>query len=109
MSTFRVLIECLPFLAFVGFGIYFLLTALVPSWREQNWKHWASYNEYVDPNSSLNPSSWLRQLGFAKPRKPIAEGECDEKSALLLYYVLAALFLFIGIGGLILIVYRSIT
>ena len=109
MSTFQVLIECLPFLALVGCGVYFLLTALVPSWRQQNWKRWAIDDEYVDPDSSLKINSWLRQLGFAKPRERIAEGDLDDKSALSLYYVLAALFLFIGIGGLVLIVYRSIT
>ena len=109
MSTFRVLMECLPFLAFVGFGLYFLLTALVPSWREQNWKHWASYDKYVDPNASLDLNSWLRQLGFAKPLKPVTQGDFDEKSALLLYWVLAAVFLSMGIGGLILIVYLSVS
>src|SRR5438270_5907377 len=108
MSTFRILIECLPFLAFVGYGVYCLLTALLPSWREQNWKHWASYDEYVDPDSSLNINPWVRQLGFAKLRKPIAEGDLEEKSAVSLYYLLAALFLLIGIGGLILIVHLSI-
>jgi hypothetical protein len=71
-------IECLPFLAFVGYGVYCLLTALVPSWREQNWKHWASYDEYVDPDSSVNINPWLRQLGFVKSRKPIAEGDLEE-------------------------------
>jgi len=92
MSTFHVFIECLPWLGFVGFGLYFLLT-----------------DKYVNRNASFNPNSWLRQLGFAKPRKLIAEGDFDEKSALLLYYALATFFLFIGIGGLILILYRSIT
>jgi len=91
MSTFHVFIECLPWLGFVGFGLYFLLT-----------------DKYVNRNASFNPNSWLVQLGFAKPPKPVAQGDFDEKSAVLLYWVLAALFLLMGTGGLVLIVYRSI-
>jgi len=105
MTAFYVMVECLPWLALVGLGLYFLLTALVPSWRDKNWKHWAFYGY---GNFNQNPNSWLVQLGFAKPPKPVAQGDFDEKSAVLLYWVLAALFLLMGTGGLVLIVYRSI-
>jgi len=111
MNTFSVLFECLPLFAFVGFGLYFLLTAMVPTWREKGWKHWKAYgwNPPMISNRPMNANSWLVQLGFAKPTKPIAEGDFDEKSALLFYYALGTVFLIIGIGGLALIVCRSIT
>jgi hypothetical protein len=109
MSAFHILVDCLPWLGFVGFGVYFLLTAAVPSWREKDWKRWAFYGyHYFNQIPPLNPNSWLLQPGFAKLRKPMARGDFDEKSAILLYWVFAALFLLIGIGGLVLIVYRSI-
>lgn len=110
MKTFQVLLECLPWLAIVGFGFYFLLTALFPSSHEKEGKHWAfSGYRFFNQNPPLNPNSWLAQLGFAGPPKPFAQGDFDEKSAVLLYWVLAALFLLMGIGGLVLIVYRSIS
>lgn len=110
MSTFEVLIECLPFLVFVGFGLYFLLTALFPSWREKNWKHWQFYGiRYGNITQRTYLNSLLEGPGFTKRRKPIAEGDFDDNSALLLYYVLGAIFLVLGIGGLALIVYRNIT
>jgi len=49
------------------------------------------------------------QLGFAKPAKPIAEGDFDEKSGVLFYSAIGVLFLIIGIGGIVVIVYRTIT
>jgi len=74
MSTFEVLIECLPFLAFVGFGLYLLLTALFPSWREKNWKHWKFYGiQYGNFTQSTYLNSSLQGLGFAKQRKPVSE------------------------------------
>jgi hypothetical protein len=110
MSTFHIFIECLLWLGFVGLGLYFLLTALVPAWREKGWNHWAfSGYRYFNQNPPLDQNSWLVELGFAKPPKPIAEGDFDEGSAVLLYWTLAALFLLIGIGGLVLVVYRSIS
>jgi hypothetical protein len=110
MSAYHILIDCLPWLGFLGFGLCFLLTALFPSCREKNWEHWA-FNGYRHFNQSppSNPNLWPFQLGFALPRKPITQRDFDEKSAVLLYWALAALFLLIGIGGLVLIVYRSIT
>jgi hypothetical protein len=105
MQTFSVLWKCLPCLGFVGFGFYFLLTAFVPAWREKGWSHWKLYNGY-QPRTS---KSWLMQLGFAKPAKPIAEGDFDEKSGVLFYSAIGVLFLIIGIGGIVVIVYRTIT
>ena len=105
MNTFSVLLECVPFLGFVGFGLYFLLTALVPAWRERGWTHWKLFGT----DEPVRENSWLVQLGFAKPTKPIAEGDFNEKSAILLYGILAALFISIGMGGLFVIVYRSIS
>jgi hypothetical protein len=111
MNTFIVLFECLPCFGFVGFGLYFLLTAMVPSWREKGWNHWKLYgsNRPMVSNRPMSANSWLVQLGFAKPIKPIAEGEFDEKSAWLFYCALGTVFLIIGIGGVALIVYRNIT
>lgn len=90
---------------FVGFGLYFLLTGLVPAWREKSWKHWKLY----DTDQPRDSNSWLVQLGFAKPTKPIAEGDFDEKSGALFYSVVGTFFLLIGLGGLVFIVYLSIT
>jgi len=96
------MIECVPCLAFVGFGLNCLLTALVPSWREKNWRPWQHFG-------FGNPNAWLVQPGFARPRKPKAERDFDEKSAVLLYYLLAAFFLLFGISGLVAIVYHSVS
>jgi hypothetical protein len=46
---------------------------------------------------------------FCQANQPIAEGDFNEKSAILLYGILAALFISIGMGGLFVIVYRSIS
>ena len=102
------MIDCLPWLALIGFGLNFLLTALVPSWRENGWNRSAFYGWNYFNHPPLGPNPWL-QLGFAKRPKPIDQRDFDEKSALLLYWVLAALFLVIGIGGLVLIVHRNIS
>ena len=110
MNTFSVLFACLPCFGFVGFGLYLFLTAFVPSWREKGWNHWKLFNhQQASSYQSTNPNSWLVQLGFAKVRKPIAEGDFDEKSAVLLYCILGTLCLIIGVSGIVLIVYRNIT
>ena len=110
MSTFHIFIECLPYLAFVGFGLNFLLTASVPSWRGNDRGHWTLYNFVISLQTALD--SFLGQLGFINPglikRKPIAESNLDEKSAILIYYVFAGTFLFLGVSGLVLILYRGI-
>src|SRR5262249_54173034 len=99
---FDVLWKCLPFFFFTGIGLYCLLTAMVPSWREKNWRHWTIYQP---GNGLINPNWWLVQMGFSKPS---GEGDFNERTALLVYYGFAAVFSFIGIGGIILTVYRSI-
>jgi hypothetical protein len=89
----------------VGFGLYFLLTGLVPAWREKGWTHWKVYGT----DNPLDSNSLSVKLGFAKPTKPIAEGDFDEKSGALFYSVIGTFFLIIGLGGLVFIVYLSIT
>lgn len=88
MNTFGVLFKCLPCFGFVGFGLYFLLTGLVPAWREKGWRDWKLY----DTDQPRDSNSWLVQLGFAKPTKPIAEGDFDEKSGILFYSVVGTFF-----------------
>ena len=104
------MLMCLPYLAFVGFGLNFLLTASVSSWRGNDPRHWTLYNFVISLQTALD--SFLGQLGFINPglmkRKPIAESNLDEKSAISLYYVFAATFLSLGVGGLVLILYRTI-
>ncbi|HEX9255664.1 MAG TPA: hypothetical protein VF938_08955 [Candidatus Angelobacter sp.] len=100
MTTFDVLWKCLPCFVLVGMGLYFLLTALVPSWREEGWKHWKIYS-----GSYNSPNSWLVSLGFAKASKPIKEG--DEKTAIRLYCVFGSLLMLIGIGAIVWIAYLS--
>ena len=104
MTTFTVLIECLPFFGAVGFGAYFLLTALVPSWRESGWNHWKLYTSN-SPGS--DPNSWLVKLGFARPQKPAKEGDFTEKTAVRLYLCIGALLVLIGMTGIIWIAYLS--
>lgn len=101
------MLECLPWLGFVGAGLYCLLTALVPAWRDQNWNR-LRFHGFAHFNHASNPNPWLVQLGLDWQRKPAFKADFDEKSAVFVYYALAAFFLLIGIGGLILIVYRSI-
>jgi hypothetical protein len=98
------MLECVPWLALVGFGLNFLFTALVPSWRGRNWTHWKLYS----PGHFQPPllGSFLGQLGFVK-RGTIVERHFDERSAVLLNYILAAIFLFLGISGLVVTVTRN--
>ena len=104
MNTFSVLLKCLPFFAFVGLGLNSLLIALVPSWREKGWTHWKRYGT----DQARDSRSLLVQLGFAKPAKPIGEGDFSEKEAVTLYLILGSFFVIIGLCGLCLIVYLSI-
>ncbi len=96
MTTFKVLIECLPCLVFVGIGLNFLLTAMVPSWREKGWNHWKYYGDAEGDNSR----AWLVQLGFVKLRKPLAEGDFEPQKAIWLYSAIGGLFTLIGLGGI---------
>jgi hypothetical protein len=97
VNAFRIMLECVPWLALLGFGLNFLLNALVPSWRGKNWNHWQFYS----PGHFQPPllGSFLGQLGFVK-RGTIVERQFDERSAVLLNYALAAILLFLGISGL---------
>jgi hypothetical protein len=101
---------CLPYLAFVGFGLNFLLTASVRSWRGNDREHWTLYNFVISLPTVFD--SFLGQLGFIRPglikHKPTADSNFDEKSAIRIYYAFAATFLFLGVVGLVLILSRSI-
>jgi hypothetical protein len=96
--------KCVPFFLCVGIGLNVMLSALVPSWREKGWTHWKMYN---DCDGDYNPNSWWIALGFAKPRKPVAEGDFDEKTALWLYSCLGTLLILIGLAGIIWFAYLS--
>ena len=94
MTTFRVLLRCLPFFGFVGFGLYFLFTALIPSWREPGWKHWRAYA------GEDNSRSLFVQLGFEKINKPLKEGDLSEKTAVRLFIVVGVLLVLLGAAGI---------
>jgi hypothetical protein len=72
----------------------------------KGWNHWTLYYGYS--NRPTNPNSLLVQLGFAKVRKPDAQGDFSEKTGVILFYVIAAILLIIGIGGVVVIVHQSI-
>jgi hypothetical protein len=108
VTTFRVLVECAPGLAFAGFGLHFLLTALVPSWREKGWRHWRYFGP-ANPGSSYNDNSWLVQLGFVRRLMPDAEGDWDVDTAVRIYLALGVLFSLIGIAEIIIAVQRAMT
>jgi len=104
------MLSCLPYLAFVGFGLNFLFNALSPSWRGKDQQQWKLYNLVTFVPAFLE--SLLEQIGFSRSgfirHTRVAGIDSQEKSAIALYLVFAATFLFLGIGGLALIVYRSI-
>jgi hypothetical protein len=89
VTTFDVLWECLPGFGFLGVGVYLLLTALVPSWREKGWTHWQKF-------SSLN--SCL----------PIKEGDLDVSTAVWVYLALGICVSLFGIVLIITVVRASI-
>jgi hypothetical protein len=94
VTTFDILWECLPFFALIGVGLYLLLTALVPSWREPDWKHWKIFA------GEDNSRSLLVQLGFVKLNKPIKEGDFSDKTAIRLFTIVGFLLVLIGIAGI---------
>jgi hypothetical protein len=102
------MLSCLPYLAFVGFGLNFLLSAVSPSWRGKDQQQWKLYNLVNFLPAFLE--SFLGQIGFSRSGfirpTPIARID-SEKSAIALYFVFAATFLFLGIGGLVMVVYNS--
>ncbi|MFI5104764.1 MAG: hypothetical protein ACHP79_07565 [Terriglobales bacterium] len=71
--------------------------------------------ERLDPLESIpgygaqfDEKSWLVQLGFMQPPKPFAEGDFKVGTAVWLYSLLGAIFIAIGVGGIVLIVRASI-
>lgn len=101
MTTFQILLRCLPFFLFVGYGVYWLLTALFPSWREPGWRHWKVYA------GSDNSRSVMVQLGFVKANKPIAEGNYSEKTAVRIFMAMGLFFVLVGVAGIIWFAYLS--
>ena len=109
VTSFQSIVLFMSYLAFLGFGFNFLLTALFPPWRGKDRAKWKLFNLVNFLPAFLD--SFLGQLGFAKlglvKRGPATTRDFEERSAVLLYYVFAAIFLFLGTGGLVLIVYGS--
>ena len=109
MSTFRIMLMCLLYLAFVGLGLNCLLTALSSRWRGEKREQWRLYNfinffpHFLD---SFFGRLGIVRSGFIRPR-PFARIDFDEKSAKAVYYVFAATFLILGIGGLVMLVYSK--
>ena len=104
VSTLAVLVKCFPFFVLTGMGIFCLLTAMDLSLRENHRNHWKPYGS----NGPILLHSWLAQLGLLNPTKLLGETNFDEGTALLFYYGLATVFLFTGIGGLIVSVFQSL-
>lgn len=111
MNNFSTVLMCLAYLAFVGFGLNFLLTALFPSSRNNDWRRRKLYSLVNFLPGVFD--SFLEQFGFVKlgivKRRPNTGDLFDEKSAVTLYYIFAATFLLLGIGGLALMVLRSVS
>ena len=101
MTTFQILWKCLPFFFLVAFGVYFLVVAFIPSWREPGWRHWKVFS------GEDNSRSLLVQLGFVKANKPIKEGDLSEKTAVRLFIVVGSLFVLLGTAGIIWIAYLN--
>ena len=102
MTTFEMLMRCLPFFGFIGVGLYFLFTGLIPAWLDQAWNRWKIY---FDNSKGADPNSLWVALGFAKAWKPLAEGDFNEKTAVLLCYGLGTIFILIGMAGIVWIAY----
>ena len=94
MTTFGILWKCLPFFVFIGYGLYLLLTALVPSWREPGWTHWKIFV------GEDNSRSLLVQLGFQKANKPVREGDFSERTARWLFAMLGSVLMLLGAAGI---------
>ena len=94
MTGLKVVFACTPFLVFAGIGLYIVGTGLFPSWREKGWRHWKVYAGDDD-----DQSVWVA-LGWAKPAKPVAEGDYDEKTAARVYIFLGLFLLSIGLAGI---------
>jgi hypothetical protein len=102
VTTFDILWKCLPFFALIGFGLYLLLTALVPSWREPGWRHWKIFV------GRDNSRSLFVQLGFEKANKPVEEGDFSEKTAVRLFTIVGFVFVLLGAAGIVWIAYLNL-
>jgi hypothetical protein len=100
VTTISVLLKCTPFFAAVGTGLYVLLSGILPSWRDKDWTHWKIY----DTDEPVTKDSWLVSLGWAKPAKPVAEGEFAPKTAIRFYSGLGTFLILIGLAGIVWIV-----
>jgi hypothetical protein len=101
VTTFDILWKCAPFFVFIGYGLYLLLTALVPSWREPGWRHWKIFV------GEDNSRSLLVQLGFQKANKPVKEGDFSEKTAIRLFTIVGSVFVLLGTAGIVWIAYLN--
>jgi hypothetical protein len=98
------MLKCVLFFAAVGIGLHILLTGLLPSWRDKDWKRWKVY----DTDEPVREDSWSVALGWAKPTKPVAEGEFEPKTAIRLYCGLGTFLILIGLAGIVWIVLSQI-
>lgn len=101
MTTFGILWKCLPFFVFIGYGLYLLLTVLIPSWREPGWTHWKIFA------GEDNSQSLLVQLGFQKANKPVSEGDFSEKTAARLFTIAGSVLMLLGAAGIVLFAYLN--
>ena|SRR5689334_4517897 len=114
MSTFEILLACLPFFLAVGSGLYYVLAAIFPFWRSPGWNHWKTYdmrdgcgmyqNSYKTYLGNSSPRSLLVALGFRKAPKVLREGDYSPRTALLI----GTFFILIGAGGIIWVVHTSL-
>jgi hypothetical protein len=103
VEIISVLLKCVPLLGIFGVGLYLLLTAIIPSWREPGWRH---YRFYGTRRPNLK-GDWLVDMGLVKPTKPIAEGDMDVSTAVRFYFILGLTLLAGGVLGLVRIVLSS--
>lgn len=75
MKTFEILLKCLPGFLSVGGGLYYVLAALFPFWRELGWNNWKIYD------TDTNPNSWFVALGFEKAPKVVKEGDFSPRKS----------------------------
>jgi hypothetical protein len=101
VTTFDILWKCLPFFILIGYGLYLLLTVLLPSWREPGWSHWKIFV------GRDNSRSLLVQLGFEKANKPVKEGDFSEKTAIRLFTIVGSLLMLLGAAAVVWIAYLN--
>ena len=115
MSTFEILLKCLPCFLLVGGGVYYVLAALFPFWRSPGWNHWKTYNmrdgygmpsqnSYKTYLGNSSPRSLLVALGFRKAPKVLREGDYTPRTAVLLGIFL----ILVGTAAIVWIVHTSL-